>query len=124
MDIQTTKKRFNNILILSIDSILTFTMDKLFTTSNDKLFGKAYLYAYYEEDYLYIATLYTHPQYRGLKYASTLLNRAKYEATKNKCKMIKLMDHTDLFNQENNIYLKHGFNYIDEGQPDMCYMLI
>ena len=122
MDIQTTKKRFNNILILSIDAISTFTISQFFTT-NDKQFGKAYLYGYYEEDYLYIATLYTYPQYRGLKYASTLLKRAIYEAKKNKCKMIKLMDHSYLFNNENNIYLKHGFTYNDPGQPDMCYFI-
>jgi GNAT superfamily N-acetyltransferase len=122
MDIKTTKKRFNNMLILSIDSISTYTISQLFT--NNLQFGKAYLYGYYEEDYLYIATLYTHPQYRGLKYASTLLQRAKYEAKKNKCKMIKLMDHSDLFNNENNIYLKHGFTYIEQGQPDMCYALL
>ena len=122
MDIQTTKKRFNNILILSIDAISTFTISQLFTINNLQ-FGKAYLYGYYEEDFLYIATLYTYPQYRGLKYASTLLKRAIYEAKKNNCKMIKLMDHSDLFNHENNIYLKHGFTYSDPGQPDMCYFI-
>ena len=123
MDIQTTKKRFDNVLILSIDCIKAITMKQLFTIINALQFGKAYMYAYYEEDFLYIATLYTHPQYRGLKYASTLLNRAKYEAKKNKCKMIKLMDHTDYFNQENNIYLKHGFHYMDKGQPEMYYII-
>ena len=123
MDIKTTKKRFNDILILSVGCISAITMKQLFITVNSNVFGKAYMYGYYEEDSLYIATLYTHPQYRGLKYASALLNRAKYEAKKNKCKMIKLMDHTDYFNQENNIYLKHGFHYIDDGQPEMCYFL-
>ena len=40
MDIKTTKKRFNNMLILSIDSISTYTISQLFT--NNLQFGKAY----------------------------------------------------------------------------------
>jgi GNAT superfamily N-acetyltransferase len=86
------------------------------------------LYAHYDYDdnldfYLYISTLHTKQKYRGLKYASTLLKRVIYEAKKNKCKYIKLMDHSDLFNKENNIYIKHGFIYENIGQPEMILQL-
>jgi GNAT superfamily N-acetyltransferase len=129
MEIISTKKRFGNILILSIDCFLALSIEELFITPVSKSYGKSYLYAHYDNDdnsefYLYISTLFTKPQYRGLKYASTLLKRALYEAKKNKCKMIKLMDHTDLFNHKDNIYLKHGFKYENIGQPEMIYMII
>jgi GNAT superfamily N-acetyltransferase len=125
MEINSTKKRFGNILILSIDCFLALSIDELFITPVSHSYGKAYLYAHYDNDnnYLYISTLFTKPQYRGLKYASTLLKRAIYEARKSKCKMIKLMDHSDLFNKENNIYLKHGFKYENIGQPEMIFTI-
>ncbi len=125
---QSTKKRFGNILLLSIDSFLALSIEELFITPISNSYGKSYLYAHYDindynKPYLYISTLFTKPQYRGLKYASTLLKRAIYEAKKNKCVMIKLMDHTDLFNHEDNIYLKHGFKYENIGHPEMIYLL-
>jgi GNAT superfamily N-acetyltransferase len=126
MEIQSTKKRFGNILLLSVDNFLALSIEELFSTSNS--YGKSYLYAHYDindynEYYLYISTLFTKPQYRGFKYASTLLKRAIYEAKKNNCKYIKLMDNTDLFNKENNIYLKHGFKYENIGQPEMIFTI-
>ena len=124
MEIQSTKKRFGNILILSVDSFLALSIEELFSTSNS--YGKSYLYAHYDNDnepYLYISTLFTKPHYRGFKYASTLLKRAIYEAKKNNCKYIKLMDHSDLFNKENNIYIKHGFKYENIGQPEMFFTI-
>ncbi len=91
MEIQTTKKRFGNIL-LSVDNFVALSIEELFTTPVSHSFGKSYLYAHYDNDdnnnnYLYISTLYTKTKYRGLKYASKLLNRAIYEAKKNKCVM-------------------------------------
>ncbi len=126
MEVQSTKKRFGNILFLSIDCFSS--IKELFITSVSHSYGKSYLYAYYEYDdnskyYLYISTLFTNPQYRGLKYASFLLKRAIYEATKNKCVMIKLMDNSDLFNHKDNIYLKHGFKYENIDQPEMIFMI-
>ena len=124
MEIQSTKKRFGNILLLSIDGFLALSIEELYITHESHLYGKAYLYAHYDNDYsLYISTLFTKPQFRGLKYASTLLKRAIYEAKKNNCKYIKLMDHTDLFNKENNIYIKHGFKYENIGQPEMIFTI-
>ncbi len=128
MEIQTTKKRFGNILLLLVDNFLALSIEELFTTPVSHSFGKSYLYAHYDNDdnnnnYLYISTLYTKPKYRGLKYASVLLKRVIYEAKKNKCKYIKLMDHSDLFNHEDNIYLKHGFKYENIGQPEMILQL-
>lgn len=128
MEIQSTKKRFGDILLLSIDNFLALSIEDLFITPVSNSYGKSYLYAHYDIDdnnynYLYISTLHTKQKYRGLKYASTLLKRVIYEAKRNKCKYIKLMDHSDLFNQENNIYLKHGFNYMNQGQPEMIYFI-
>ncbi len=107
-----TKERRGTFLYLFIDN---FTSIKYITSS----LGKASLYAYYENDYLYILSLFTKPQYRGNKFASNLLNRSIYEARKNKCTKIKLMDTSDFFNKENNIYIKHGFTYDNYGQPEM-----
>jgi ribosomal protein S18 acetylase RimI-like enzyme len=128
MEIQSTKKRYGNVLLLSVDGFLGLSIEELFITPILHSYGKSYLYAHYDYDennkfYLYILTLHTKPKYRGLKYASTLLRRCIYEAKKNKCKYIKLMDHSDLFNHEANIYLKHGFKYENIGQPEMIYMI-
>ncbi len=124
MEIQSTKKRFGNILLLSVDNFLALSIEELFIKPISNSYGKSYLYAHYDNDdnnnfYLYISTLHTKTKYRGLNYASTLLKRAIYEAKKNKCYYIKLMDHSDLFNKENNIYIKHGFTYENIGQPEM-----
>ena len=128
MEIQSTKKRLGNILLLSVDNFLALSIEELFIKPVSHSYGKSYLYAHYDindynEPYLYISTLHTKPKYRGLKYASTLLKRAIYEAKKNKCKYIKLMDHSDLFNKENNIYIKHGFTYENIGQPEMIFTI-
>ncbi len=109
---ESTKMIYGNFLSLSIDNPLTTGI------------GKSILYAHYEEKIMYITTLFTKPQYRGLKYASHLLDRAIYEAKKNKCESIKLMDCSRLFNKENNIYIKHGFTYDIKGNPEMTLTLI
>ncbi len=119
MDIQSTKKRKSNNLALIINSI----SDPFSKYDTSILPGDAYLYANYYNDYMYITTLYTKPQYRKRKYASHLLKRVIYEARKNKCKKIHLMDCSDLCHSENNIYIKHGFKYDDIKQPDMTLTL-
>jgi GNAT superfamily N-acetyltransferase len=118
MEIQTTKKRYNTLLALYIDNFVSLSINDSSITE----LGSAYLFAHYCEDYLYITTLFTKPLYRGKNYASTLLKRAIYEAKKNKCKCIKLMDHSDKFNNNDNIYLKHGFEYENLGQPEMILL--
>ncbi len=120
MEIQTTKKRNNTLLALYIDNFVSLSINNLTPTD----LGDAYLFAHYFEDYLYITTLFTKPQFRGKKYASTLLKRAMYEAKKNKCKCIKLMDNSDKFNNNDNIYLKHGFEYENIGQPEMILNIL
>ncbi len=126
-DIKSTKKRLGNQLILTINNKCKISMNEQvskYLTST--LPGDAYLYANYHYNnynYMYINTLFTKPEYRGLKYASHLLKRAIYEAKKNKCKKIHLMDCSDLYNNINNIYIKYGFIYDEIGQPDMSLIL-
>ncbi len=123
-NIQSTKKRENNIIALTINNFLSLSIEDPFPKFiTSKLPGDAYLYAHYYNNYMYITTLFTKSEYRGKKYASHLLKRAIYEAKKNRCKYIKLMDCSDLFNKENNIYLKFGFKYDEIGQPDMTLIL-
>ena len=121
MEIQTTKKRKHTLLALFIDNFVSLSINESFINPND--LGNAYLFAHYYEDYLYITTLFTKPLYRGKKYASTLLKRAIYEAKKNKCTCIKLMDHSDKFNNNDNIYIKHGFKYENLGQSEMILLI-
>jgi GNAT superfamily N-acetyltransferase len=128
--IQSTKKREGNIIALIINNFLALSINDPFPTyQTSQLPGDSYLYAHYNNNdnhnyhYMYITTLFTKPEYRGLKYASHLLERAIYEAKKNKCKKIHLMDCSDLFNKENNIYIKYGFTYDNVGQPDMSLIL-
>jgi GNAT superfamily N-acetyltransferase len=121
MDIKSTKKRQGNVLALIINNKIIYDP---FITSQQP--GDSYLYAHYYNDnyhYMYITTLFTKPEYREKKYASHLLKRAIYEAKKNKCKKIHLMDCSDLCHKENNIYIKHGFKYDEIGQPDMTFVL-
>ena len=125
MEIHSTKKRQGNKLALIINNnkIIHDPFPKFITSI---LPGNSYLYAnYYNNNYnyMYITSLFTKPEYRKRKYASHLLERAIYEAKKNKCRKIHLMDCSDLCHKENNIYIKYGFTYDEVGQPDMSLVL-
>jgi len=67
-----------------------------------------------------ISGLDTLAAYRNQGYASELLRRAIWEARRNGCKVIKLDDCSDAWeNDEHNIYIKHGFTYYQTGLPEM-----
>lgn len=82
--------------------------------------------AYYAKDEarIHIIDLGTREEYRGLGFASLLLRTMIKEAYKLHCKSITLDDASDLFGKINNIYLKHGFKYVNEGQPEMIKYLV
>jgi hypothetical protein len=95
-----------NVFLLNANSFL----HGVFTTENDNKI-------------LIITNLFTKIEFRGNKYASKLLNSALNEARLNNCKYITLTDCTDLFNNHKNIYLKNGFSYVEEGSPEMTFVL-
>jgi hypothetical protein len=76
-----------------------------------------------EERKLHIIDLGTKTELRGLGYATILLKIMINEAYKLKCKTITLDDASDMFQKQNNIYLKLGFEYINKGQPEMIKYL-
>ena len=82
--------------------------------------------AYYAKDEarIHIMDLETREEYRGNGFASLLLKKMIKEAYKLRFRCITLDDASDLFGKENNIYLKHGFVYINEGQPEMIKYLV
>jgi GNAT superfamily N-acetyltransferase len=52
-------------------------------------------------------------------YASKLLNHMIYYCRNNEISEIKLDDTTDNYRKNNNIYINHGFKYLDENGPEM-----
>lgn len=64
----------------------------------------------------YAETIYI---YRNLGLMSILLNKLKQLMKKNNIHSIKLDDCSDNFGKMHNIYLKHGFKYENEGEPEM-----
>lgn len=82
--------------------------------------------AYYAKDEarIHIIDLGTREEYRGNGFASLLLKKMIKESYKIGCKSITLDDASDLFGKSDNIYLKHGFEYVNEGQPEMIKYLV
>ena len=135
------KKRIGNTLILSIQNensthALTVpyldNLDNLDEKENEPLNvfllnANSFLHGVFtmenDNKILIITNLFTKIEFRGNKYASKLLNSALYEARLNNCKYITLTDCTDLFNNHKNIYLKNGFSYVEEGSPEMRFVL-
>ena len=79
----------------------------------------AILQATYIDDIMYLNSLYTVKKYRRKGVASLLLKYMFHERRKNKCRKIELTDCSDMFQDKQNIYLKHGFHYENIGQPEM-----
>ena len=98
----------------------------LFYLDTPTCYKASLIEAYYSKDEarIYIIDLGTKEECRGMGFASLLLKRIIKEAYKLHCKNITLDDASDLFGKTNNIYLKHGFEYINEGQPEMIKYLI
>ena len=79
------------------------------------------LKAYYmdEDMSVSVTSLHTFEGYRGKGYATVLLNWL-FDIVKYKgYNTITLDDCTELFRKPNNIYLTNGFEYIEEGYPEM-----
>jgi GNAT superfamily N-acetyltransferase len=70
-----------------------------------------------------IVSLFIEKEYRNKGYGTQLLNYVKQYCINKGLKRIKLDDMTDNFNMKNNIYLKFGFKYIDDGQPEMIFFI-
>lgn len=80
------------------------------------------IYPDWDRKCMYISDLYTNLEYRYKGYACRLIQRAIWEARRNRCKIIKLDDCSDAFgNDEHNIYVKNGFRY---GMDPEMYLMI
>ena len=89
-----------------------------FITNTHKLRNKEYN-VYLEGT---ICNLVVNKKFRGQGYGTRLLRIAMDEIKKKNIHVIKLDDMSDRFRKKNNIYVKHGFKYINDNGPDMiCY---
>ena len=77
---------------------------------------------HYGNKILIVGTLYVQQKYRGKGIGSMLLKcLIEYCKQHNICKIV-LDDMTDYYRQPNNIYLKHGFKYVNETGPEMEFI--
>jgi len=85
----------------------------------------AVLQAHYNDDErnVHVLDVCTYRGYAGRGYASLLLNILLEEIPRTDFDTVTLDDCSDLFQHPRNIYLRHGFRYINEGQPEMVYDL-
>lgn len=74
---------------------------------------------YYNSKYITIGSLYVDPFLRNKGIGSILLNQLIEYAKKTNTQKIILDDMSDNFRLRNNIYLKHGFQYVNEFGPEM-----
>ena len=77
----------------------------------------------YKTNYIVVGSLYVDPILRNKGIGSILLNQLIQYAKNNYVKKIVLDDMTDNYRIPNNIYLKHGFQYVDENGPEMEYIV-
>ena len=71
-----------------------------------------------------IINLHTIEKHRGYGYGYKILEYIKRICIERNIQTIELDDCTDLFGQDNNIYLKAGFKYKEENQPEMKLLLM
>ena len=76
---------------------------------------------YYGSKTIMLGSLYVDPKLRNKGIGSILLNQLIQYAKKNQVKQIVLDDMTDNYRMPNNIYLKHGFRYVNIDGPEMLY---
>jgi len=78
---------------------------------------------YYGNKCIVIGSLYVDSKLRNKGIGSILLDKIIQYAKNNRVKKIVLDDMTDNYRQSNNIYLKHGFTYLNEDGPEMEYFV-
>lgn len=71
----------------------------------------------------HILNLHTHPDYRNNGYASLLLKFIIQFCSQNMVRLITLDDCSDNYRKPDNIYLEHGFKYLDDGDNRMIYLI-
>lgn len=76
---------------------------------------------YYSNKYISIGSLYVDPSFRNKGVGSILLNQLIEYAKKNNVSKIVLDDMSDNYRENRNIYVKHGFQYVNEDGPEMEY---
>jgi len=76
---------------------------------------------YIINDKCIVLSIHTNVNYRNKGYATKLLNEIKNYLIKNNSNInkITLDDCTDNFNTKDNLYLKFGFKYINDGESEM-----
>jgi len=79
---------------------------------------KSYIIYYHDDVHnsVIIQALYVVPEGRGRGRGTELLRKC-FEETR--CKKYHLDDMSDRFLQKDNIYIKNGFTYINDGEPEM-----
>lgn len=74
---------------------------------------------YYSNNYIILGSLYVDRKLRNKGIGSILLDQLVQYAKNNHVNKIVLDDMTDNYRQPNNIYLKHGFQYVNKDGPEM-----
>ena len=92
-------------------------------TNNEKQYSNIVFLHNKTEKNCILLSLHTEDEYRNMGYGSILLKKIIKYCIENEIREILLDDCTDNFNKPNNIYLKSGFKYINEGEPEMIYLL-
>ena len=79
---------------------------------------------FYDQHMCNIVSVHTYEQYRNKGFCTLLLQNILLFCNEKHIQTITLDDCTDNFNRPNNVYLKFGFHYINEGEPEMIYSLL
>lgn len=78
---------------------------------------------YYSNKHIFLGSLYVDSKLRNKGIGSILLNQLIQYAKNNRINKIVLDDMSDNYKLPNNIYLKHGFHYVNENGPEMEYFV-
>lgn len=87
---------------------------------NDNIIG--YINTIIKNNICTITSFIIKEEYRNNGYGTFLLKKIIRYCLKNNIKKIELDDMSDNFNKENNIYIKNGFRYIENGFPEMILL--
>lgn len=101
---------------------------KVIKTTDNNIMGymlsidKSYIIYYHDiiDNSVIIQSLYVDYDKRGKGIGSELMKNC-FEETK--CKIYYLDDMSDRFLKKDNIYIKHGFKYVNDGEPEMIKIL-
>lgn len=88
-----------------------------------KTFVIGYCHCSYNGNTIIINDLFVNEKYRHCNYGTTIITYVLKEAKQNNMIMSELDDMSNNYRKKNNIYLKLGYKYVNQYEPEMFLLL-